>query len=247
MSYKKVELAPNTALAKVVEEGKQVLSSKEVLEQKRQGQFLLYDIVTSDSVFYQSQGARGFVSLERNKEQNPLYKKARTATNYLKKGEFRAGLDDTSITRIITKGEGRIRVPLAGLELKSAAGEVYSFEFNPSDLSKLTQDQMRVINWMYGENKELEANMKNIRDNSAFPGRILFLGEEYVMEQAKKGTIMRALRINGYRPAKNPGFSACTKGIGKANFLVIPQEDDAPIKIEPGLTQIVYADPGKNK
>jgi len=234
-----------TGLLKLDKEGKQAWGyAREINQKRRQGLFLPYDITALDSVYYTSEEGRAFISLVKEKY-NPIYKNPRSATSYFKKGEYRPVLNRESMTQIITKGENRVKINLECLELKdSGSSEIHNFEFNPSEIyegifANLNKDQLKIITWVYGEKEELKENMEFIKDNSNLNGIVRLLSPEYVLSQPPGNPIMRALRINGVRSGKNPGFSACIKGIDKATYLVSSSEDITS-KIERSRTEIMH-------
>lgn len=239
-----IELVTQVGLADIPSDKKVWGYAREVNAERRQGRFVIYPIITLDGVFYFSRGGSASLTLSRDKDNNPIYRGAKTATTYLKKGEFRPGLNERSLTQIITKNDNAAMFALDSLCLKGD-GEISYFEFNPSKLSELDyeglkQAQIRMLHWVYGDKDELAANMKAIVEANPLPGRVQILNPEYVLSQPQGAPIVRAFRLNGLKMGKNPGFSACSKRIDKANFLVVPKEDKTETPAEQGITKIIY-------
>ena len=238
-----IELLLQVPLADIPH-GKKVWGyAREVNAERREGRFTNYPIITLDGVFYYSRGGRASLTLSRDSSNNPIHQGARTATTYLKKGEFRPILKEKSLTQIITRNDNVEMLALDSLGLKGD-DEISHFVFDPAKLAELkydglNPDQIRMLQWVYGNGDELAANMKAISEINTFPGRVQVLNPQYVVSQSQGAPIVRAFRLNGLKIGKNPGFSACSKKIDKANFLVVTAGEESGPK-ERSITSIMY-------
>ncbi|MEK6939894.1 MAG: hypothetical protein AABX31_04150, partial [Nanoarchaeota archaeon] len=170
-----------------------------------------------DLVFYTSDGILYYLDSEEtpwlaitDQEHNLVLQNLDSADHqFAKRGNYYPDLDqaNVAIAALTTK-----RFNLYNLQLKRYNEELSFFEIPTGSYQSLNQDQLRLVEAVYGQSEEdLAANMKMLKQKFIGKTKMWIVNPEYVQKYASQGPLARVSWLNDFTHASN--FNADCKTI----------------------------------